>query len=299
MTAKPLFRMSAWLLPLAICLTSHSAIAQRVHRPHIRFLSAPASTRALPAYFKGLAASFAEDYPTIEANADGSDLWPCIGGTPDCQTIGNPAVPFPSSALAVGFPAYGFALGNTPGIGNGIGCDALVNGTGAQGTPYAPCAQILTWHEDNSGDSTDDVLWRATVTQGGNVVYASGKVDFGPLGANVTYPLQVVIYDDANLGYWPGAQTGPNNGNCYADEFYPLSTPAFPPSGFYVISSAKTCGRPQPGPAQVETVTILATPSYTKVSGDPCTSKNVPSPCYVVKYTHQHEIRQNFTIELN
>ena len=301
MSKKHLFTMSAWVLPLAVCLGSHAAMAQRVHHPRMRFLSAPrlAGAHALTPYFKGLAASFAQAYPTVSANADGSDLWPCIGGSADCPTIGNPTTPLPSAALVVGFPAYGFALQNTPSIGNGIGCDALVNGTGAGGSPYEPCAQILTWHEDNSGDTTDDVLWHATVTQGGHVVYASGTVDFGPLGARTVYPLQVVIYDDANLGYWPGAQTGPNNGNCYADEFYPLSTPAFPASGFYVIAAAKTCGRPQPGTAQVETVTILATPSYTEVSGHACTSKNVPSPCYVVKYTKQREIRQNFTIELD
>ena len=295
------FTMSAWVLSLAVCLGSPTAQAQRAHHPRMRILSAPhaGGARALTPYFKGLAASFAEDYPVIGANADGSDLWPCVGGSPDCSTISNPAVPLPSTALVVGFPAYGFSLQNTQGIGNGIGCDALVDGTGANGSPYEPCAQILTWHEDNSGDTTDDVLWHANVTQGGKVVYASGTVDFGPLGASTTYPLQIVIYDDANLGYWPGAQTGPNNGNCYADEFYPLSGPAFPPSGFYVIAAGKTCGRPHPGTAQVETVTILATPSYTQVSGHACTSKNVPSPCYEVKYTKQQEIRQNFTIELD
>jgi hypothetical protein len=294
--------MSAWVLPLAIGLGSQAAMAQRAHHPHIQIVSgrgAPGGARALTPYFKGLAASFGEAYPQIEANADGYDLWPCVGGSSDCATVGNPAVPLPTTALVVGFPAYGWALQNTKGIGNGTGCDALVNGTGAGGSPYEPCAQILDWHEDNTGDTTDDILWRATVTQGGNVVYATGTVDFGALGPNTVYPLQVVIYDDANLGYWPGAQTGPNNGNCSADEFYPLSTPAFPPSGIYVISAGKTCGRPQPGLAQVETVTILATPSYTKVSGNACTSKNVASPCYVVKYTHQHEIHQNFTIELD
>ena len=74
--------------------------------------------------------------------------------------------------------------------------------------------------------------------------------------------------------------------------------PAFP-GGYYVIESHKTCGRPQPGLAQVVSHTVLATPSYTQLSGKACTSKGAQSPCYVVKYTHQHEIHQNFTIELN
>ncbi len=303
MSTKHLLSMSAWFLGLATCIGSQTAVAQRIHHPRIKFLAAQGSAgnRPLTPYFKGLEASFAQDYPVLSANTDGSDLWPCVGGNPanpDCSTVGNPAVPLPPIALVVGFPTYGFALQNTPNIGNGIGCDAFVNGTGPEGTPYQPCAQILTWHEDNTADRTDDVLWRVTVTQGKEVVYASGTVDFGPIGQSANYPLQIVISDDANLGYWPGAQTGPNNGNCFADEFYPLTQPAFP-SPYYVIGSGKTCGRPHSGLAQVETRTILATPTYRQVSGKACASKNVQSPCYLVDYTHQHEIRQNFTIELD
>ena len=303
MHTQKLFPMSVWLLPAAVIFGSPTALAQRAHHPSIRFLPAShgEAARGLSPYFKGLQASLAEAYPTVSVNADGTDLWPCVGGTspnPDCPSVGNPAVTLPAGALVTGFPAYGYALQNTASIGNGIGCDAFVNGTGSMGTPYKPCGQFNTWHEDNTRDTADDVLWRATVTQGTKVVYASGTVDFGKLGQNTAYPLQVVIYDDANLGYWPGAETGPNNGNCFADEFYPLSQPAFPPSGFYVIASGKTCSRPKPGLAFVETQTILATPSYSQVSGRQCTSKNVPSPCTVVTYTHHHEIHQNFTIEL-
>ena len=303
MSKKPLSVMSAWLLPLAVCLGSQTAFAQRAHRPVIRIMSAPVSATAAPAlppYFRPLQAAFSEAYPVVSVNADGSDLWPCLGRSSsiDCPTVGSPAIPLPANALVVGFPGYGYALKNTASIGNGVGCDALVNGTGAGGVPYAPCAQFLTWHEDNTGDTTDDILWRVTVRQGGTVVYASGLVDFGPIGTGRTYPLKIVIYDDANLGYWPGADVGPENGNCFGDEFYPLTKPAFP-GGLYVIGSGKTCGRPHAGAAQVESQTILATPSYTQVTGTACTGKGVASPCYVVSYVHRREMHQNFSFLLN
>jgi hypothetical protein len=300
--------MSAWLMPLALCLSTGTAVAQGANHPSIRFMSAPGDNgaartgaHALKPFFKGLQAAFTQAYPVIGANADGTDLWPCVSGStanPDCPTLGNPVIQFPRDAVVTGFPGFGFALQNTPGLGNGTGCDALVNGTGPQGTPYKPCAQITTWYDDNTNDSTDDLLWRIEVTQGGNIIYASGTIDFGPAGPNVKYPVHVVLSNDANLGYWPGAGTGPNNGNCSKDIFYPLANPAFP-GGFYEVAAGKSCVRPHAGPAQVTEVTLLATPAYAQVSGNACTGKGVASPCYVVKWTRTQEIRQNFTVDLN
>ncbi len=148
----------------------------------------------------------------ISANADGSDLWPCLdlyqggpGSNPDCPTLGIPSVPFPLGALVTGFPAYSWPLENTPGAGNGFGCDALSNGTtGALAAQYNPCGQIFTSYEDDTSDFTDDLLQRIVVTQAGAVIYDSGLVDFGPAGPSVTYPVSVFLTYDTNFGFWPG-----------------------------------------------------------------------------------------------
>ncbi|HEX8816071.1 MAG TPA: hypothetical protein VF753_11265 [Terriglobales bacterium] len=249
----------------------------------------------------GLQATFTQDYPIIGANADGSDLWPCFGNSPanpDCPTVGNPSIALPLGGIVTGFPSYVWRLENTPSFGNGIGCDALVNGTGASGVPYMPCGQIATWYEDNTADSTDDLLWRITVTQGRRIIYDAGTVDFGPAGPTVKYPVDVVLASDANFGFWPGAQNGPNNGNCSPDSNYPLTSPTFPTGKIYVVQHGKTCEEPAPGPATVTTSTVLATPEYTQVTGNACTSKGVQSPCYTVKWIRRYGIQQNFNIVL-
>jgi hypothetical protein len=252
----------------------------------------------------GLQANFTEDYPIIGANSDGTDLWPCLniyqgiaGSNPDCPTLGNPSIPFPLGAVVLGVPAYTWPLENTPGNGNGIGCDALVNGTGQSGSPYMPCGQIATWYEDDTRDSTDDLLQRVTVTQGNKIIYDSGTIDYGPAGPTVSYPVDVALILDANFGYWPGAETGPNNGNCSPDLNYPLTAPAWPDKT-YVLQANKTCVEPVPGPAVFTTSTSLGTPQYTQATGNACTAHGVQSPCYVVNWIKRYEIHQNFSIIL-
>jgi hypothetical protein len=255
-----------------------------------------------PAQLIGLQANLTQAYPTIAANADGNDVWPCFGrsNNPDCAFIGNPPVPFPRGGIAMGRPAYSWALQNGNiigfGIGNGIGCDALTNGTVGLGVLYKPCGQIFTSFEDDTADSTDDLLQRVVVRQGKNIIYDSGIVDFGPAGP-IKYPVDVVLWGDANFGFWPGAEDGPNNGNCSANVGYPLSAPTFPATT-YVVESNSTCQEPVPGQATFTTFTELATPQYKQVTGTACTSKGVASPCFTVKWTKKYEIHQDFNIFL-
>jgi hypothetical protein len=254
-----------------------------------------------------LQASFAQDYPVIDANADKSDLWPCTnqyqgiaGSDPDCPTLGDPSVPLPFGALINGFPAYSWPLENKQGVGNGFGCDALVNGTtGPLPAQYNPCGEIFTAYEDDTNDSTDDLLQRVVVTQGTSVIYDSGTVDYGPAGPTVSYPVSVILNYDANFGFWPGASDGPNNGNCSANYRYPLASPAFPGGSGYVVEAGKTCQQPVPGLATFKTFTALATPTYTQTTGERCTSQGVASPCYTVKWVKKYEIRQDWNIFLN
>ena len=204
----------------------------------------------------------------------------------------------------MGRPAFTWALQNNNiigfGLGNGIGCDALTNGTVGQpseGVLYRPCGQIFTSFEDDTGDSTDDLLQRVVVRQGDKIIYDSGIVDFGPAGP-IKYPVDVILFGDANFGYWPGAQVGPNNGNCSGNIGYPLTAPTFPTGTTYTVASNSTCQQPVAGPATFTTYTELATPEYKQLMGRACTSKGVASPCFTTKWTRRYLIHQDWNIFL-
>ena len=250
---------------------------------------------------RSMAAAFTQVNASV-TNADGFDLWPCFGRTGganvDCPTIGNPAVPFPPGGVVLGVPSYVWSLQGAN-RGSGRGCDAYLNGTtGPFGAAYKPCGQLATWYEDDTFDSTDDLLQRVVVTQGKTVIFDSGTVDFGPAGPSVPYPVDVILYTDANFGVWPGAGFGRNNGNCSADINYPLTAATFPAGSYYVVAAGRTCLPPASGPAVFTTSTVLATPYYTQVTGTACTARGVPSPCYTVKWTQTHAIKQDFSIYL-
>jgi hypothetical protein len=255
-----------------------------------------------PPRLVSLQATMTQVYPTIGANADGFDLWPCFGfspsGNPDCPTVGDPTIQLPTGGVVLGFPSYVWQLASNSRNADGIGCDALLNGTtGVAPAQYRPCGQIATWYEDETGDSTDDLLQRIVVTQGGRTIYDSGTVDYGPAGPSVSYPVDVILSTDANFGFWPGAALGPNNGNCSADTNYPLTSPAWPQK-VYAVAGGQTCEEPVSGVARFTTWTSLATPQYVQLQGSACTSKGVASPCYVVRWTRRYEIHQDFDIFL-
>ncbi len=316
-TSSPLDALAVALAACAAALVTQGAAAQALTNAH-RVLAPraaaanPAAARAAharddvpaPEHMVPLLSVMVQAFPTIGANADGSDLWPCYGHTnpnTDCPTIGNPQVQMPLGSLVVGKPAFSWALQNDDifgfGLGNGIGCDAFVNGTtGLPYTQYKPCAQISTFFEDDTNDTDDDLLQRIVVTQGTKVIYDTGTVDFGPAGP-INYPVDVQLYYDVNFGYWPGAEHGPNNGNCTPDIAYPLAAPAFP-NVIYQVAGGSTCVRPQPGRAHVWTETVLATPSYHQVTGTRCTSHGVASPCYVTSWDRKHHITQQWDVFL-
>ena len=300
------------MLAVATSISSPVAFSNETHHRLMSPSTAPDSTPAArhpgsspPLQLVGLQAHFTQAYPTVAPNADGSDLWPCLGrgNNPDCAMTGNPPLALPRGGIVMGRPAFTWALQNNNiigfGLGNGTGCDALINGTVGQpseGVLYKPCGQIFTSYEDDTGDSTDDLLQRVVVTQGDKIIFDSGIVDFGPAGP-IKYPVDVILWSDANFGYWPGAQDGPNNGNCSANISYPLTAPAFPPTG-YVVASNSTCQQPVAGPATFTTYTELATPEYKQLTGRACTSKGSVSPCFTVKWTRRYLIHQDWNIFL-
>ena len=300
--------LSSVLSMLAVATSFNGQIAsagEAHHRLMLPSAQAQKPKTSEPLQIVGLQANFTQAYPTMGANADGSDIWPCLGrgNNTDCAMVGNPPVPLPRGGIVMGRPAFTWALQNNDiigfGLGNGTGCDALTNGTVGQpseGVLYRPCGQIVTTYEDDTGDSTDDLLQRIVVTQGNKIIFDSGIVDFGPAGP-INYPVSVILDTDANFGYWPGAQNGPNNGNCTGNINYPLSAAAFPATG-YTLASNSTCEQPVAGPATFTTYTELATPEYERVTGRPCTSKGVASPCFTVKFSRRYLIHQNWQIFL-
>jgi hypothetical protein len=300
--------LSSVLSMLAVATSFNGQIAsagEAHHRLMLPSAQAQKPKTSEPLQIVGLQANFTQAYPTMGANADGSDIWPCLGrgNNTDCAMVGNPPVPLPRGGIVMGRPAFTWALQNNDiigfGLGNGTGCDALTNGTVGQpseGVLYRPCGQIVTTYEDDTGDSTDDLLQRIVVTQGNKIIFDSGIVDFGPAGP-INYPVSVILDTDANFGYWPGAQNGPNNGNCTGNINYPLSAATFPATG-YTLASNSTCEQPVAGPATFTTYTELATPEYERVTGRACTSKGVASPCFTVKFSRRYLIHQNWQIFL-
>ncbi len=313
MKNSSLFSVFACLV-LAVFLGSVPfAATQEKYRPNFKLVVVPRENAAgnsahpekSPApNLYALQAAFTQTYPTIGANADGTDIWPCAGNSsvpnPDCPAIGDPTITLPATAIVVGEPAYLWQLDNTAGSGNGYGCNALTNGTGHLGMPYFPCGQTETWYEDDTNDTTDELLYSIVVTQGSNTIADTGTVDFGPNpngGANP--PVDEIIYNPTNFGYGPGdgPGTGPNNGNCTPDYNYPLTSPAYP-GETYLVAAGETCVAPVSGLATITITTELGAPTYTKVTGAECTSNAVASPCYTVKWTKKHEIRQKWDIFL-
>jgi hypothetical protein len=315
MKTSQAFQILALFTASAALMAPQRAAGQEPHRPrmHMKVVrkdfaetAAVGTASAPPNRLYALQAAFTQTYPTIGANSDGTDIWPCTGGSsatgpdPDCPTIGSPTILFPSIATAVGNPAFVWQLKNTPGAGNGQGCDALINGTGHLGVPYLPCGQVETWYEDDSNDATDDLVYTMTVTQGNRTLASTGTVDFGPnTSGPTTPPSDVIIYNPINLGFGPGdgPATGPNNGNCTPDFNYPLTAPANP-GEVYLVAAGKTCVEPLPGPATITVTTALASPVYTKVTGAACTAQGVSSPCYTVEWIRKHEICQRWDIWL-
>jgi hypothetical protein len=313
MTRSLFFQCTVVALIIAFCAFGQFAIAQ--NKPHTHMLviargnaqNHHSDANPAPNLYAVTQGFYGTPYPNWINNADGFELWPCFansttsGSNPgpnlDCDTIGDPAIAFQSGGGAFGTAAYSWPLSNatTDGV-TAYGCDGSTNGTqnpytqGETWNPvaidgfYIPCGQINTWYEDWTGDSTDEILWNAEVTQGTNVIADTGTQDWGPnaYGA-LTPPVDVIFYQDFNFGAL--GQTGKNNGNCVPNNNYPTSLPV---SSYPVITAAnKTCVDPVAGPATVSVTTEIATPTWT------CAK----SVCKV-KYTKKYEVKQKFTINL-
>jgi hypothetical protein len=295
--ALPLFAALA-VVALSICgpqaqaeTKNHTKYSIKVI-PHGGPNAEKANPSALANGLYGVSQTFAfTAYPTL--NSDGSDLWPCFatGGTvastenPDCPTIGSPKIPFPAGGVVLGAYSYSWPL---------AACNATSSST-------PECGETETWYEDDSNDTsaTDELLYTIEATQGSTVIADSGTVDFGPNPYGGASPADdIIIYGPQNFGNM-GITAGPNNGNCIADEGYPLPSAANP--GYvYVVSANKTCGVPTTGPVTLTATTEIGAPAYTKVTKGTVggVSCSVSAPCYETKWTSKYKATQKWTIYL-
>jgi hypothetical protein len=240
---------------------------------------------ATPANLYGLSQTFTA--PSPSNNSDGSPIWPCFGSNstnPDCPTIGNPMITFPSGGVAVGSPAYSWSLAN---------CNQTTTSSPA-------CGGTETFYEDDTpATTTDDLLYTLTATQiqGSVVKYIldTGTIDFltNPFGGN-SPPAVIVV--SGNTGFGTMGITGVNNGNCSGDVNYPSASD--PNTSLFVIAANKTCVAPISGLVTLTATTEIATPHYTKQTlASKCLG--VGPPCWTVTYTKKFLVSQKWNIFLN
>jgi hypothetical protein len=242
------------------------------------------------------------------------DLWPCFGADTanggDCLTIdgaGNGFGSYPGEVV-LGTPSYTWYLDANTATAQPYGCNAT-----AAADEFHFCAQAVNFYEDDSNDTTDDLLWSMTVTQvqGGTTkyLYDSGTQDYGAnpygglLAANGVAPV-VVFYEDLNLGLLGGTGSDTNGtypegniGPCFASYNYPINNA---PNAFvygqyntfganWGIAGGKDCVAPEPGLATVTITTELETPTFkelTNTTAKPhnCPGEPVGGTCYTVTY---------------
>jgi hypothetical protein len=142
----------------------------------------------------------------LPTNYDGTDLWPCYGGASECSSI-NP------DGVVVGIPKYGWSLSS---------CDN-------SSEPATPCGQGYFFYQDQTNDSTDDLIVTVTVKQGNNYIFAAGPLNKGPN----PFAGETVVFS-GDIAFGTQGQAGKGNGWC--------------------ADTKRTCVNPVAGPANFEAV---------------------------------------------
>ena len=203
---------------VAFTVGGQQALAQSPHHLQFKVVS-PAQADRVP---KG-----AKEKPVLEqlmagfgvlppVDGGGNDEWPCFpnqnANGADCSTIAT-------GGVVVGQPPFTQSLS---------ACDA-------NSASSANCGQIFWFYEDDTGDTTDDLVISVVIKQGKNYILDTGAYDFGPN----PFPAGsvVVIYDDTAFGTL--GQTGPGNGFC--------------------AGSTETCVNPISGKATATVTTTVGT----------------------------------------
>jgi len=223
MTKYRLLQSAAFMAVIAFFVCGQQAVAQLRQPVHIKVVPGVHSNRINPEVVKEKKALYQESagfgfLPPI--GADGGDSWPCFGGQTDCSTIAN-------GGVVIGEPFYSQSLTD---------CDA-------SSSTFSNCGQIFNFWEDDTQDTTDDLIISVTVKQGANYILNTGSLDFGanPFGGPDSL---IVLFVDTAFG--TQGETGPGNGFC--------------------AGSAVTCVNPKAGLAIIVVTTTVGTSTIKSTS---------------------------------
>jgi hypothetical protein len=220
MRKSRLFHVLACCALVAFFVCGQPAFAQNVHHLQARVVNpggAHAQAKTEKKALEELSSGFGV-LPPVDGG--GNDEWPCFpnqnANGADCSTIAT-------GGVVIGQPAYSQSLS---------ACDA--NSDSATN-----CGQVFWFYEDDTGDTTDDLVVSIVVKQGKNYVLDTGPFNFGPN----PFPAGsvIVISDDAAFGTL--GETGPGNGYC--------------------AGSTETCANPVKGVASVTVTTTVGTSTIT------------------------------------
>jgi hypothetical protein len=220
MRKSRLFHALAICAMVAFFICSQQAFAQNVHHLQVRVVNpggAHAQAKTEKKALEQLSSGFGV-LPPVDGG--GNDEWPCF---PNQNANGADCSQIATGGVVIGQPAYSQSLS---------ACDA-----NSDSSPT--CGQIFWFYEDDTGDTTDDLVVSIVVKQGKNYIMDTGPFDFGPN----PFPAGsvVVIYDDTAFGTL-GA-SGPGNGFC--------------------AGSTETCVNPVKGVASVTITTTVGTSTIT------------------------------------
>ncbi len=148
-------------------------------------------------------------------DANGDDEWPCVPNSananyPDCSNIAP-------GGVVIGTPAFTQSLAN---------CDDSTS-------TISYCGQIFWFYEDETGDSTDDLIVTIAVKQAKNYI-ADVVYNFGPN----PFPVGSVVIISQDTAFGTLGETGAGNGFCY----YSTETCVNPKAGVATATVTTTVG---------------------------------------------------------
>lgn len=216
MTKSRFFQLFAALAILVVVTCGQPALAQNPHHLQLRVVPSTHADRAQGKTEKKALEALSYGFGVLPpVDGSGNDEWPCF---PNQNANGADCSQIATGGVVIGAPAYTQSLS---------ACDA---DTGSS----TNCGQVFWFYEDDTGDTTDDLVVSIVVKQGKNYIMDTGAFNFGPNPFGSTPGAVIVISDDTAFGTL--AQTGPGNGYC--------------------AGSTETCVNPVKG---VATVTVTTT----------------------------------------
>ncbi len=217
MTKSRWFQVLALTVILACMVCGQQARAESPHHLQIRAVNVNGANPEKGAKLKAVLEQLSSGFGVLPpVDGSGNDEWPCV---PNQNANGADCSQIATGGVVIGSPAYTQSFAD---------CDA-----NASGAPN--CGQAFWFYQDDTGDTTDDLVVSIVVKQGKNYILDTGPFNFGPNPFGSTPGTVIVISDDKAFGTL--GQTGPGNGFC--------------------AGSTETCSNPVPGPATATMTTTV------------------------------------------